>query len=133
VGSLYGILSTSPGSFRLAIRHYTLTYGLVWRLRRIVRQIQADYVRMIYGGQYMPNIQRFQAKLKYTRINRMRYSTYMCTCTLANILTYDVMNLSMQMQLQQCLPQHSQAQQETAGTTPDMTSQRPVHMASGHA
>jgi hypothetical protein len=85
-GSQFGVIRLN-----LALHHmsYTLTYGLLWRLRRIVHQIQADYERMIYGGQCMPNIHRFQAKLKYSRIKRMRYYTYMCTCTLANILTYN--------------------------------------------
>jgi hypothetical protein len=70
-------------------RVYAAVYGRLQRLRRSIRRIRVDFLRIKYGGRYMPLYTDFQPRRKNARIKRMRFCTYICTYTLANILTHN--------------------------------------------
>jgi hypothetical protein len=81
-----------------------MAYGQLQRVRRILRRIQRENLRIEYGGHYMPVNASFWPRPENTRIMRMRLCTVFCTCTLANILIHMQMLLFTPLMPLKCRP-----------------------------
>jgi hypothetical protein len=59
-------------------RLYAVPYGHLQRLRRTIRRIRVDFLRIKYGGRYMPLYTDFQPRRENTRAYKA-YATF-CVC-----------------------------------------------------